>query len=126
MYISLIILTFFGGCTCGIWKFQGQGLNLSDSCDLCIAAAMPDLFFIIIILNLFYFYFYLLFRVTPIAYGSSQARGKMRATAVGLHHRHINLGSEPRLQPTPPQLMATPDPQPTERGQGSNLHPHGY
>ena len=28
------------------------------------------------------------------------------------------------LQPTP-QLMATLDPEPTELGQGSNLHPHG-
>ena len=27
-------------------------------------------------------------------------------------------------KPTP-QLMATPDPKPTERGQGSNPHPHG-
>ena len=25
-----------------------------------------------------------------------------------------------------PELMATLDPQPTELGQGSNLHPHGY
>ena len=24
------------------------------------------------------------------------------------------------------QLTATPDPQPNERGQGSNTHPHGY
>ena len=33
-------------------------------------------------------------------------------------------GSEPRLQPTP-QLMATPDSQPTEQGQGPNPPPHG-
>ena len=33
--------------------------------------------------------------------------------------------SEPHLQPTP-QLMAMPDPQPTEQGQGLNLHPYGY
>ena len=32
--------------------------------------------------------------------------------------------SKPRLQPTP-ELMATQDTQPTERGQGSNLQPHG-
>ena len=32
--------------------------------------------------------------------------------------------SELRLQPTP-QLMATLDPQPTERGWGSNPQPHG-
>ena len=30
---------------------------------------------------------------------------------------------EPHLQPTP-QLVATPNPEPTELGQGSNPHPH--
>ena len=25
----------FFSCTCDIWKFSGQGLNLSCSCDLC-------------------------------------------------------------------------------------------
>ena len=38
---------------------------------------------------------------------------------------HSNVGSEPCLQRTP-QLMATPNSQPTERAQGSNLHFHGY
>ena len=33
-----------------------------------------------------------------------------------------NTGSQPHLQPTP-QLMATLDPWPTKRGQGSNKHP---
>ena len=42
-------------------------------------------------------------------YVSSQARGRIGDTAAGLHHRHSNAGSEPRLQPAP-QLMATPDP----------------
>ena len=50
-----------------------------------------------------------IFRVTPVAYGSSQARGRMGATAAGLHHSHSNARSEPPLRPTP-QLMATPDP----------------
>ena len=44
--------------------------------------------------------------------------------AAGLRQSHSNVGSEPRLQPTP-QLTATPDPQPTEQGQGLNLQPHG-
>ena len=26
---------FFYVCTHGMWKFPGQGLNLSSSCDLC-------------------------------------------------------------------------------------------
>ena len=57
-----------------------------------------------------------LFRETPVAYGGSQARGLIRATAAGLHHSHGNARSEPRLRATP-QLRAT---------LGSNLHPHGY
>ena len=76
------------------------------------------------------------FRAAPAAYGSSQARGLARerpsyscrplpqwlpayTTALaGPHHSHSSVGSEPCLQPTP-QLAATPDPQPTQRGQGS-------
>ena len=54
--------------------------------------------------------------------GGSQARGLMRAVATSLHQSHSNSGSKLRLYPTP-QLMATPDPQPTEQGQGWNLQP---
>ena len=36
---------------------------------------------------------------TPAAW--SQARGRMRAAAAGLHHSHSSGGSEPHLQPTP-------------------------
>ena len=43
------------------------------------------------------------------AYRSSQARGRIGAIAVGLHHSHSNVGSDPHLQPTP-QFMATPGP----------------
>ena len=55
--------------------------------------------------------------------GSSQAKRQIAAAAAGLHHS--NEGFEPHLQPTP-QVTATLDPQPTEQGQGSNLHPHRY
>ena len=44
---------------------------------------------------------------TPMAYGSSQARGLIRAVAAILHHSKV--GSEPLLQ-TIPQLTATLDP----------------
>ena len=71
-----------------------------------------------------FIYLFLFFRAAPATYGSSQARGPIRAAAASLHHSHSNVGSKPRLQPIP-QLTATPDPQPTERGQGSNLPPHG-
>ena len=73
-------------------------------------------------LFLTFFFFFLLFRVTLAAYGSSQAKGRIRATASG--HSLIIAGSQPRLRPIP-QFMATPDPPPTEQGQGSNPHPHG-
>ena len=47
----------------------------------------------------------------PAAYGGSQARGLIRATAASLQHSHShgNSGSEPCLQTTP-QLTAMPDP----------------
>ena len=43
------------------------------------------------------------------AYGGSQARGPIGATAASLHHSHSNAGSEAHLQPIP-QLTAMPDP----------------
>ena len=67
--------------------------------------------------------FFVFSRAAPAAYGDSQARGPVGAVAAGLHHSHSNVGSQPRLQPTP-QLTATPDPQPTEQGQGLNLKPY--
>ena len=42
------------------------------------------------------FFFFLLFRATPVAYGSSWARGQIGATAAGLHHSH----SQRRIQAT--------------------------
>ena len=40
------------------------------------------------------------FRACPMAYGGSQARGQIGASAAGLHHSHSKAGSEPSLQPT--------------------------
>ena len=40
-----------------------------------------------------------LFRTTPVAYGSSQARGQIRDIAASVHHSHSNVGSEPCLWP---------------------------
>ena len=54
----------------------------------------------------------------------SQARGQIGAVAAALCHSHSNVGSELHLRPTP-QLMATPDPSPTEQGQGLKPQPHG-
>ena len=53
--------------------------------------------------------FFVLFRTTPMAYGSPQARGRMGAVTASLHHSHSNARFKLSVQPTP-QLMATPDP----------------
>ena len=42
---------------------------------------------------------FLLFRAIPTANGSSQAKGRIRATAAGLHHGHSNVGSQLHLEP---------------------------
>ena len=65
------------------------------------------------------------FRAVLVAYGDSQARGQIGAVAAGLGHSHSNARSEVHLQSVP-QLIAMLDSQPTERGHGSNLHPHGF
>ena len=52
----------------------------------------------------------------PAPYRGSQARGLIGATAGNLLHSHSNAGSKLRLQASL-QLMATPDPLPTEQGQ---------
>ena len=54
------------------------------------------LFFLFFFLS-FFFFFFLLFRAAPTAYGSSQARGRIRAVAVSLHHSHSNAGSLTQL-----------------------------
>ena len=74
------------------------------------------------LVNPFFGPFLSFFPANPAAYGDSQARGQIRATAAGLHHSHSNAGSEWSLQPTP-QATAVPNPQPTEQGQDLNLHP---
>ena len=37
------------------------------------------------------------FRSIPVAYGGSQARDQIRATATGLHHSHSHAGSKLHL-----------------------------
>ena len=70
-----------------------------------------------------FFFFFAISWAAPLAYGDSQARDRIGVVAVGLCQSHSNMGSEPSLQPTP-QLTTTPDPQPTEQGQGSNPQPY--
>ena len=65
------------------------------------------------ILFLFYYFILfillLLFRAATVAYGSSQARGRIWAVAAGLCHSHSNTKSKLCLRSTP-WLMATLDP----------------
>ena len=53
------------------------------------------------------FFLVFLFRASPVAYGSSQARGLIGAVAAGHSHSHSHTRSELSLQPTP-QLTAMP------------------
>ena len=48
--------------------------------------------------SFFSFFFFFFSRATPVAYGGSQTRGLIGATAAGRHHSHSNMGSKPRLQ----------------------------
>ena len=78
-------------------------------------------------LGFFLFFCFCLFafsRTNLMAYGGTQGRGRIGAVAAGLHQSHSNARWELCLRPTP-QLTATPDPSPNERGQGSNPQPHG-
>ena len=61
---------------------------------------------------IFFFFFFCLCaisRTAPLAYGGSQARGRIGAVDAGLHQSHSHSGSELHLLPTP-QLIAMPDP----------------
>ena len=84
----------------------------------------PESFSVHLLRLFFFFLAFCLFRAAPAAYEGSQARSLIAAVAAGLHHSHSNARFKPCLQPTP-QLTEMPDPQPTDRGQGSNPQPHG-
>ena len=45
----------------------------------------------------FFLIFILFLRAAPVAYGSSQARGQIRAAAAGRHHSHSDIRSKPHL-----------------------------
>ena len=62
--------------------------------ELILTCLLVKIFF-------FYLFFFAFFRAAPKAYGGSQPRGQIGATAAGLHHSHSNTRSKPHLQPTP-------------------------
>ena len=76
---------------------------------MCLIAETCLNFIGSIFILVFYFIFIFIFKATPVAYGSSCARGWIGAARAGLHHSHSNMGSKPHLRPML-QLMATLDP----------------
>ena len=68
---------------------QHKAVGLEDGAILFIY-----LFIIIITITIIIILF---FRATLVAYGGSQARGLITATAASLCHSHSNTGSESRL-----------------------------
>ena len=71
---------------------------------------------------LFFFFFFFFFQGYTCGIWKFSGQGSNRNYSC---HSHSSRGSKPYLQPRS-QLMATPDSQPIERGQGLNPHPHGY
>ena len=88
-----------------IWPFA-WGHFVDSSISNVMSKNLVILF---IYLFVYLFNLFSLFRASPAAYRSSQARGRIGAVAAGLHHSHSNTGSEPYLRPTP-QLTAVPYP----------------
>ena len=95
----------------GPWKLWPLSSSLALSHTLSLSRLQ--------LMEIFVFVF-CFFRATPAAYGGSQARSQIGAAAAGIHRSHSNARRKPDLQPIP-QLMAVPDPQFTERGQGIEL-----
>ena len=91
------------------------GISFANSSRVLLFAAMEDLNITLIqsdhmlchLASRQLSFFFLFFRAVPAAYGGSQARGLIGATAAGLCYSHSN--AEPCLRPTP-QLTAMPDP----------------
>ena len=82
----------------------------------------PPIFLVFLLYLETFFFFFFLFRADPIAYGRYQAKGQIRATAVGPVPQ---AQQQHRIQAPIPQLT-TLEPLSTDRGQGSNPCPHGY
>ena len=89
----------------GSMKFQGNVPHCGH-----LLFTIPDTFYFIY-LFIYFFCLFVFSRSAPMAYRGSQARGLIGTVAAGLRHchSHSNVGSKPRLRPTP-QLMATLDP----------------
>ena len=88
----------------GKWPSQQAKIRLQFENDEGICELMGEKAWNEICWLFFFFFFF--FRAVPLAYGSSQARGQIRAAAPGLHHSHSSTRSNLHLQPIPqPTVM---------------------
>ena len=83
-------------------------VNLFCYLGFFLIAYMSEIVLFVFLHLTFFFFFFFALRATPMANGSSQGRGQIRAIATGLHYSYCNAISEQRLQPT--QLLAMMDP----------------
>ena len=54
-------------------------------------------FFCIVVFFFFFFFCFFCFWAAPVAYGSSQTRGQIKARAISLHHSFSNVGCKVHL-----------------------------
>ena len=64
-------------------------------CGICFTPTFKKCFSVQLHYHYYNIIIFCLFRAVPVAYGSSQARGRTRAAATGLYHSYSNTGSEP-------------------------------
>ena len=90
-------------CLSGVIKIFLE-LECDDGTKFCDFAKkkknhriLPLVFLFVCFVFFLFVCLFLLFRAAPVAYGSSQARGRIRTTAAGLHHNHSNTGPKPPL-----------------------------
>ena len=93
---------------CNRCRDRKVSIRLGCICSCLLISGMPCSLGIFPMFS-FFFSSFGLFRATPAAYRSSQARGGIGTAAAALCHSHSNAESEPYLGPTP-QLMAMWDP----------------
>ena len=103
---GVVILVGEGACLQYV-EFSGQGSNLSHIINnpgsLTLSLHHQGnllLWFFFLSFFFFFFFFFGLCKATPTAFGSAQARDRIRAEAASLHHSHSSTGSKPHLQPT--------------------------
>ena len=86
-------------------KHFEKGKSCSENWLRQYQIVLPELYLLFIFIYVFIYLFICFFRATLSVYGSSQTRGRIGATAAGLHRSHSNTGSlthwaRPGIEPT--------------------------